>query len=1236
MQIVIKVVSGRFGDAEYAEMSRVLTWIRPGQRLVAGRSRSADFVVASDEKMSGRHFEIACLEDRCLLRDLGSSNGTFVDDQSIIETELTNGDLIRAGDTQFHVRITGQGPTKPQSAEVHFEAPIDERESDSVIVTPAFTDLLKGEDREIEAIPDPVNMDQPDVSSSMQVVLKILGGPFGESEFADVSRILNWIGPGQTLKVGRHAYEADMAIPNDERMSSLHFEVSCDGHAAAVRDLNSTNGTSLNGQRIGFAKLNDNDEIAAGETRFGVRIIGVAASAQADAPLPVDAPTVGPAELAPPADEGKTDEGKVDEQGEPADSQRTAQPEAGASLSPTMTVVLKIKSGPHGDLSLEELTRLLVWIRADQTIKVGSSSIDADLSIRNDVKLAAVHFAVSCDGRSCRLRGLETGSGTQVNGQIAAEALLRDGDEIKAGNTVFEVRIIGAPDFTEEQQAAALVVPDRYAPPAIAPTPEVLNTTPFTFATFTGRIGYPGHSLTLVVKGVFDLQLDRPAVPAEEQRFPTGDLFYPDDDEHQGSVRYESDFAFVKPQTDLLLVGTCHPSTAPVSQCDVTFQIGSTSKTLTVFGDRYWQGEGAQRKASDPGSFSHMPLRYEHSFGGEASKSNPCGKGAGVRAANDQRRPLPNIEDPNDLVTTPDDHHEPAGFGPVSREWSRRQGELGTYDEAWLKTRWPWFPEDFQWTYYNSAPPDLRPDIYLGGDEQVMLGNLHPKHREFRSELPGLRLRCFLIEVDPASPGGDDGFREVKMNIDTLWIDAEAEQLVLVWRGVADVASAGCPNLKQVFVAAERMELPAASLDECRAAFEGLLAQRDAESNPKPEQPTGADDSDTDESTDTVPENKEDEYDKQAREAAEKSAADLRRILLNAGIDPDNLPVHTEEDVKKAEAALREQGYEIPEEDEDENVDADDDVEPSWTRERVIEHLKIDRALVGVDLRRLDLSELDFSGVDLSRSNLDDTKLVSAQFQEANLERAILSRADLTNAVLSSATLVETDFNGATCDGADLSMATASNANFFKCSMRNAQLRGIDAADAVFEEADLGGAILDTAVLIGADFSKSQLQDSSFQEADLTAATFSGAQATRINMSSSNLTKLRAADGCEFREGMFHNAIGPDSSWAGGDLTAADFSSVEMESADFTGACLRGANLHAANMKFARLAHADLTEALLTRMNLFEGSLDSADLTSANLSGSNMYCVEFVNAVLDHTRMKDTNLKMTKLREFQS
>jgi len=64
--------------------------------IVLGRSKSCDLTIPSPDA-SRRHAEIHCEQGRYLLRDLGSTNGSFVNGKQIEERPLETGDRIGIG-----------------------------------------------------------------------------------------------------------------------------------------------------------------------------------------------------------------------------------------------------------------------------------------------------------------------------------------------------------------------------------------------------------------------------------------------------------------------------------------------------------------------------------------------------------------------------------------------------------------------------------------------------------------------------------------------------------------------------------------------------------------------------------------------------------------------------------------------------------------------------------------------------------------------------------------------------------------------------------------------------------------------------------------------------------------------------------------------------------------------------------------------------------------------------------
>jgi hypothetical protein len=79
--------------------------VAAGQTVTFGRTPAADHQFPDDERMSGQHFSVAVKGLSCVLCDLSSRNGTFVDERRVVEHALAEGNQIRAGETCFTVTL---------------------------------------------------------------------------------------------------------------------------------------------------------------------------------------------------------------------------------------------------------------------------------------------------------------------------------------------------------------------------------------------------------------------------------------------------------------------------------------------------------------------------------------------------------------------------------------------------------------------------------------------------------------------------------------------------------------------------------------------------------------------------------------------------------------------------------------------------------------------------------------------------------------------------------------------------------------------------------------------------------------------------------------------------------------------------------------------------------------------------------------------------------------------------
>jgi hypothetical protein len=305
---------------------------------------------------------------------------------------------------------------------------------------------------------------------------------------------------------------------------------------------------------------------------------------------------------------------------------------------------------------------------------------------------------------------------------------------------------------------------------------QLKNVTPFAaeIATFPNEQGI--DSLFVIVKGTFligpQLTLAEPQTPPQ-----MGDEYWGEPE--QSSIKILSDFHVGKLASDIIMQGNaCAPNEQPVSQMDVTLSVGKVSKTVRVFGDRYWQN-GIPSVATP---FQEMPLVYERAFGGEyqideeifAEERNPIGCGfVGKRSEQEiEGLPVPNIEDPQNLIINCKSNPLPAGFAPTSGHWFPRYEWAGSYDENWQTTRAPYLPEDFDKRFLNAAHSDLIYPGYLEGGEPILIKGMHPSE-EISLSVPQVKIKCYVQLKGESIP--------IHLNIETLTLDPNKQQLSLVW-----------------------------------------------------------------------------------------------------------------------------------------------------------------------------------------------------------------------------------------------------------------------------------------------------------------------------------------------------------------------------------------------------------------------------------------------------------------------
>ncbi|MDB5338409.1 MAG: garA 6 [Planctomycetaceae bacterium] len=80
-----------------------------------GRHPDCDAVLDDNQKISRRHCCIAQVDNRLVLRDLGSMNGIRVNGEPIVEVDLVEGDEITIGDEEFVLELKSKAGTPKRS-----------------------------------------------------------------------------------------------------------------------------------------------------------------------------------------------------------------------------------------------------------------------------------------------------------------------------------------------------------------------------------------------------------------------------------------------------------------------------------------------------------------------------------------------------------------------------------------------------------------------------------------------------------------------------------------------------------------------------------------------------------------------------------------------------------------------------------------------------------------------------------------------------------------------------------------------------------------------------------------------------------------------------------------------------------------------------------------------------------------------------------------------------------------
>ena len=199
-----------------------------GGSVLIGRSLTNDIVV-NDARVSRAHARLDCGPAGCLVADLGSPNGTWVNGQRITKATLSPGDTLVVGNSHFTLL------------------------AEKAVSEPSVTVLDSASELEATLLTSALPKTLNEHSGPRLVIL----APDRTWEVA-LDR--------ESLSIGR-LEDNDLAL-DYEKLSRHHVRLERQGEAFTLRDLGSTNGTWVGARRVDEQQLRSGDTFRAGPVQF--------------------------------------------------------------------------------------------------------------------------------------------------------------------------------------------------------------------------------------------------------------------------------------------------------------------------------------------------------------------------------------------------------------------------------------------------------------------------------------------------------------------------------------------------------------------------------------------------------------------------------------------------------------------------------------------------------------------------------------------------------------------------------------------------------------------------------------------------------------------------------------------------------------------------------------------------------------------------------------------------------
>jgi pSer/pThr/pTyr-binding forkhead associated (FHA) protein len=399
-------------------------------------------IILPEAGVSRQHSRIERSGTRVILVDLGSLNGTLVNNERVEqERDLEHGDVVKIGRTALQISIpenvasvarppssggrltdretiTDAGLSPAVMPGVGYEGPATEFD----IPTPGRAPASDAGDAERTVAGGDVDWDQMVAAAQVSTPPQPAGAD--EATFWLITPDGTRVPVSQPVTVGRGEGNT-IVLTQDRQVSRNHARISAEGDFLRLEDLGSANGTFLNGERV-----QQPETITAGDE---VKIGGTALRVERAA-----APTARPA--------GDGDERTLHVEDEIESDKTISGAEFAAELAaagaPPAQPAMAVEAGEKPRLTITWGPQTGQDFTLDREVLVIGREGGAPFEITvQDRAVSAPHAKLVRSGATYVLHDLESTNGTFLNyEQLKEPRTLQDGDIIKVGKTVLLFR----------------------------------------------------------------------------------------------------------------------------------------------------------------------------------------------------------------------------------------------------------------------------------------------------------------------------------------------------------------------------------------------------------------------------------------------------------------------------------------------------------------------------------------------------------------------------------------------------------------------------------------------------------------------------------------------------------------------------------------------------------------------------------------------------------------------------